>query len=348
MELSWRTNHGNFLMEAASRRLPFTFGGYFSRSASTNPHKEEWMNDSDDEFPPQLSKGSYRSLANTHIPPPYDSSDDGDDEDDDDDDGDDHNESRFINHLEGSFINLSDHVFNAVADRIDPSVSGHVSPCLSAARRPSSSFNMTHDGHISLQDATFPAYFQMLDARIQSGKRGESCRHEQSQPVFRTDENIESNAENRNSKYHNQGNEQETFAMIEREDEDEDEDGMTDSCLNLTNHLDYVMFPTAEVLEFVRGGEMEVLEDVEDEEASCRRFPGEEQYDEDNKELGRGQLENRGRRWFREMRKWHNRGGRAIFGGVLLDFAPECFGDKPDDGGISGSRWWTLSFEGVD
>ncbi|KAL6797388.1 hypothetical protein GGI42DRAFT_362036 [Trichoderma sp. SZMC 28013] len=302
MELSWRTNRGDFLVEAASRRLRFTFGGYFSKFVSTNPSKEEWVNDYGDEFFPQQSKGPCRSLANTHIPPPYDSSNDTDDDDneDGDDDDDDDDENRLADDLEGSFINFSDYVPNAVADRIDPSVSDHASPCLSATRQPSSSLNPAHDGQISLQDATFSAYFQILDARIQGGKRGELCCHQQSQPVFRTGgENIESNAGNRGPKGHNHGNEMGDFAMVEGEDEDEDEDEMTDSCLNLINHLDYVMFPTAEVLEFVRGGEMEVLEAVDDEEVSCRRFLGEEQYDEDNKELGRGQLENRGRRWFR-------------------------------------------------
>ncbi|KAL6695756.1 hypothetical protein J3F84DRAFT_349065 [Trichoderma pleuroticola] len=257
---------------------------------------EEWVNDSDDEFPPQQWERPRRSLANTHIPPSHDSGDDADDEDNkDDDDDDDDDENRF---LEGSF-NLGDYVFNAVVDRIDPLMSDHVSPCLSVTRQPSSSLNPVHDGQTSLQDATFSGYFQVLDARIQSGKRGESCSHEQSQPVFRTEnENIENNTENRGSKDHNHGNEEGGFSMVEREEEEEEE--MTDSCLNITSHLDYVIFPTADVLEFVRGGEMEVLEDVDAEEAACRRFLGkEQQYDEDNKELGRGQLENRGRRWFR-------------------------------------------------
>ncbi|KAL7957306.1 hypothetical protein V8C34DRAFT_325421 [Trichoderma compactum] len=318
MELSWRTKYvgrihtfrkprsesinrrGDLLVEAASRRLRFTFGGYFSKSASTNPIKEQWLNDGGDEFFLQQSKGPCRSLANTHMPPPYDSGDDGGDEGDNDNNDDDDDENRFLDDLEGSFTNVSDYVFNAVADRIDPSVSDHVSPCLSATRQPSSSLNPVHDGQISLQDATFSAYFRILDARIQSGKRGESCCHEQSQPMFRTeDENMESNAGNRGSRGHNHGNELGDCVMVEGEGEDEDEDEITDSCLDPISHLDYVMFPTPKVLEFVRGGEIQVLEGFDDEEASCRRFLGEEQYDEDHKELGREQLENRGRRWFR-------------------------------------------------
>ncbi|PTB53323.1 hypothetical protein M431DRAFT_119026 [Trichoderma harzianum CBS 226.95] len=290
-------SHGDFLAEEVSRSFPFTFSGFFSNSAWTNPSKEERVNDNDDQFPPQQSERPRRTLANAHIPPPYDSGDDGDDEHDDDDDGND--ENRFVDDIERYCIDFSDYVFNGVDDRIDPLVSDHVSPRLSATRQPSSSLSPVHDGQISLQDATFSAYFQILDARIQSGKRGTSCRHEQSLPVFRTeDENIESNKENRGPKDHNQGNELGDCVMVEGEEEDE-EDEMTDSCLNVIDHLDYVMFPTAEVLEFARGGEMEVLEDVDDEEAACRRFLGEEQYDEDNKELGREELENRGRRWFR-------------------------------------------------
>ncbi|KAL6812166.1 hypothetical protein J3E69DRAFT_359903 [Trichoderma sp. SZMC 28015] len=297
MELSWRPSHGDFFAEEASRSLPFTFGGYFSKFASTNPSKEEWVNEFGDEFSLHQSEMPRRTLANTHRPPPYDSGDDGDDENDDDDD--DENDDGFIDEIEGYF-NFNDYVFNTVADRIDPSVSDHVSPCLSATRQPSSSLNPVHDGQTSLQDATFSAYFQILDARIQSGKRGESCFHEQSHSVFRTeDENIESNTENKRSKDSNEGNELGDCVMVEGEESEDEEDEMTDSCLNVIDHLDYVMFPTAEVLEFVRGGEMEVLEDVDDKDAACRRFLGEEQYDEDNKELGREELENRGRRWFR-------------------------------------------------
>ncbi|KAL7794159.1 hypothetical protein V8C43DRAFT_305193 [Trichoderma afarasin] len=288
--------HGDFLAEEASRSFPFAFGSFFSNPVSTKPSKEEWVKDIGDEFSPLQSERPRRTLANAHMPPPYDSGDDGDDENDDDDNDDDNG---FIDDLEGYF-NFNDYVFSAVANRTDPSVSDHVSPCLSATRQPSSSLNPVHDGQTSLQDATFSAYFQILDARIQSGKRGESCRHEQSQPVFRTeDENIESNKENRGPKDHNQGNELGDCVMVEGEESEDEEDDMTDSCLNVIDHLDYVMFPTAEVVEFVRGGEMEVLED-DDEESACRRFLGEEQYDEDNnKELGREELENRGRRWFR-------------------------------------------------
>ncbi|KAL7793789.1 hypothetical protein V8C37DRAFT_401649 [Trichoderma ceciliae] len=50
------------------------------------------------------------------------------------------------------------------------------------------------------------------------------------------------------------------YVIIDGEEDEEDEQ-LTDSCLNLIGHLDYVMFPTVEVLEFVRGGELEV-EDV--------------------------------------------------------------------------------------
>ncbi|OPB46388.1 hypothetical protein A0O28_0065090 [Trichoderma guizhouense] len=296
MELSWRPSHGDFLAEEASRSFPFTFGSFFSKSASTKPSKEEWLNEFGDEIFPQQSERPRRTLANAHMPPSYDSGDDGDDENDDED-----NDDGFIDEIEGYF-NFNDYVFNTVADRIDPSVSDHVSPCLSATRQPSSSLNPVNDGQSSLQDATFSAYFQILDARIQSGKRGETCCHEQSHSVFRTeDEDIESNAENRRSKDHNQGNELGDCVMVEGEESEDEEDDMTDSCLNVMDHLDYVMFPTAEVLEFFRGGEMEVLEDVNnEEEAACKRFLGEDQYDEeDNKELGREELENRGRRWFR-------------------------------------------------
>ncbi|KKP00745.1 hypothetical protein THAR02_07132 [Trichoderma harzianum] len=300
MELSWRPSSGDLLAQATSRSLPFTFGGYFSKFALTKLSKEEWLNEFGDEIFPQQSERPQRTLANTHIPPPYDSSDDGDDEHDDDDD--DNDENRFVDDIERSCIEFNNYVFNAVADRFDPSVSDHVSPCMSATRQPSSSLNPVHDGQINPQDATFFAYFQILVARIQSGKRGDSGCHEQSQPVFRTteDENIESNTENRLSKDYNQGNELGDRIMVEGEESEDEEDEMTDSCLNVMDHLDYVMFPTAEVLEFVRGGEMEVLEDVGDEEAVSRRFLGEAQYDEeDNKELGREELENRGRRWFR-------------------------------------------------
>ncbi|KAL6831803.1 hypothetical protein V8C40DRAFT_263095 [Trichoderma camerunense] len=298
MELSWSPSRGDFFAEASSRSFPFTFGGYFSKPASTKPSKEEWVKDIGNEIFPQQSKRPRRTLANAHMPPPYDSGDDGDDEHDDDDDEND--ENRFAVDIERYCIDFSDYVFNGVVDRIDPLVLDHASPCLSTTRQSSSSLNPVHDGQISLQDATFSAYFQTLNARIQSGKRGESCLHEQSQPVLRTeDENIESNKESRGQKDHNQGNELGDCVMVEGE-ESEDEDEMTDSCLNVMDHLDYVMFPTAEVLEFVRGGEMEVLEDVDDGEAACRRFLGEEQYDEEeNKELGREELENRGRRWFR-------------------------------------------------
>lgn len=321
MELSWRpryvgeiytfrrprsesiNSNGDSLAEEASRTSPFTFRGFLSKSASTKPSKEEWVKDIGDEFSLHQSEMPRRTLANTHRPPPYDSGDDGDDENDDDDDDD--NDDGFIDEIEGYF-NFNDYVFNTVADRIDPSVSDHVSPCLSATRQASSSLNSVHDGQISLQDATFSTYFQILDARVQSGKRGESCFHEQSHSVFRTeDDDIESNnAENRGPKDHNHGNEIGDCVMVEGEESEDEEDDMTDSCLNVMDHLDYVMFPTSEVLEFVRGGEMEVLEDVDDEEAACRRFLGEEQYDEeqydeDNKELGREELENRGRRWFR-------------------------------------------------
>lgn len=293
-------SHGDFLAEEASRSFPFTFSGYFSKSASTKPSKEEWLNEFGDEIFPQQSERPRRTLANAHMVPPYDSGDDGDDEHDDDDD--DNYENRFVDDIERYCIDFSDYVFNEVADQIDPSVSNHVSPCLSATRQPSSPLNPVHDGQISLQDATFSAYFQILDARIQSGKRGESCFHEQSHSVFRTeDENIESNTENKRSNDNNQGNELGDCVMVEGEESEDEEDDMTDSCLNVMDHLDYVMFPTAEVLEFFRGEEMEVLEDVNnEEEAACKRFLGEDQYDEeDNKELGREELENRGRRWFR-------------------------------------------------
>ncbi|KAL6792850.1 hypothetical protein J3E68DRAFT_437769 [Trichoderma sp. SZMC 28012] len=317
MELSWRPRYvgeiytfrrprsetlnspGDFLAEEASRSFPFTFGSFFSNSASTQPSKEEWVKDIGDEFSPLQMERPPRTLANAHMPPPYDSGDDGDDEHDDYDDEND--ENRFADDIERYCIDFSDYVFNGVVDRIDPLVLDHVSPCLSTTRQSSSSLNPVHDDQISLQDATFPAYFQTLDARIQSGKRGTPCRHEQSQPVFRTEgENIESNKENRGPKDHTQGNELGDCVMVEGEESEDEEDEMTDSCLNVIDHLDYVMFPTAEVLEFVRGGEMEVLEDIDDEEAVCRKFLGEEQYDEeDNKELGREELENRGRRWFR-------------------------------------------------
>ncbi|KAL7908283.1 hypothetical protein GGI35DRAFT_57394 [Trichoderma velutinum] len=276
MELSWRNNRDNFLAEVASRIPSIGFDGYSSDCAPTNPSNEEWVNDNGDEFSPQQSETPRRSLANTHILPPHGSSDDEDSDEVDDDDDDDDDENLSVEDPEGFFIDFSDYVLNAVADRIDPSVSDNVSPFLSAIRQPSSSLHLVHDDQISLQDATYSAYFQLLDARVQSGKRGESCCHKQAQPMFRTeDENIESNAEKRGSKDHNHGNETGGFVMVERE-EDEEEDEMTDSCLNLISHLDYVMFPTAGVLEFVRGGEMEVLEDVDiEEEAVCRRFLGE-------------------------------------------------------------------------
>lgn len=138
-----------------------------------------------------------------------------------------------------------------------------------------------------------------LDAVREGRKRGGSCCHKQSQPLLRTeDENLKNNGENRVQNGGNYGVESVDFVMIDGE-EGEDEEELTESCLNLISHLDYVMFPTVEVLEFVCGGEIEVQGlDVENEEASRWPFLKQEYCNENNKEPRGGELENRGRSWF--------------------------------------------------
>ncbi|KAL7931900.1 hypothetical protein V8C35DRAFT_329274 [Trichoderma chlorosporum] len=260
----------NISAEATSRILPITVIGY------SNSSKGELMDDGD-EVPSQEPEQPRRSLANCHMPPPHSS----DDEDEDDEDGDgDGNLS--VDDVKVIFVDFSDCVFEACTGLNDSSVSDDAGRNPSADRQPSSSQRLPHETQSGLQDATFSAYFRILNARVQSGKREESCCYEEAQPALREeDENSERSTGNGDSGDETHRCELGDFVIVDREEADEED--MTDSCLNLVSHLDYVMFPTAEVLEFLRGGEMEVLEDVDGEETTCRRFLGEEHYDENNK-----------------------------------------------------------------
>ncbi|UKZ78507.1 hypothetical protein TrVFT333_006249 [Trichoderma virens FT-333] len=307
MELSWENTYvdpistfkgtgsdstnsrGDVVAEVTSRSSLINFDGCSFDSASIKSGKEEWVDDNGSEFSPQQLERPRRSLANTHIPPPDNSIDDDEEDSEEEDRGFSGDE------IEVFLLDFSGYTFEVVTGRNGPLISDNAGPSPLATGESSV---QAHDDQGGLQDATFSASFRILDAKVQSGKRGELCCHKQAQPKLRAeDENIESNAEKRVPRDDNGGGEPGDFVMVEGEEEETEE--MTDSCLNLISHLDYVMFPTAEVLEFVRGGEMEVLEDTDSEEGTCRRFLSHEYSDEDNKELGMGELENRGRRWYR-------------------------------------------------
>lgn len=81
------------------------------------------------------------------------------------------------------------------------------------------------------------------------------------------------------------------FVIIQEEaDENDYDEGLTDSCFNLIRHLDYVMFPTVDVLETVHGGE----EQVQGIDTKRKQVP-----DWSFLASTHGQeLENWGRKWF--------------------------------------------------
>ncbi|KAL7944034.1 hypothetical protein V8C42DRAFT_346396 [Trichoderma barbatum] len=265
---------GDFLTEANSQGSPATFdGSSFNLSAARS---SVGAGAGDDDVPPQQLEIPRRSLANTHILPAQGSEDDGDDGDDGDDDDEDD--------LEVFLIDFADYAIDAIADLSDPLDQADSSALVTPDS--SSSHVQSQDDQTAQQRTKIFSYLQALNARNESGKRGDSCCHKQAQPVVRTEaENIQSNDEKTAPKDGSHKDGLGDFVMVDK-GEDEDEEEMTDSCLNLVSHLDYVMFPTPGVLEFVRGGEMEVQEDSDNEEAFCRRFLEENYYDEDNKELG--------------------------------------------------------------
>ncbi|PTB63120.1 hypothetical protein BBK36DRAFT_1144179 [Trichoderma citrinoviride] len=53
--------------------------------------------------------------------------------------------------------------------------------------------------------------------------------------------------------------EEDDFVILSGEEEDDEIQDITESCLEVINHLDYIKFPSVDVVDFLRRGELEVL-----------------------------------------------------------------------------------------
>ncbi|RFU77680.1 hypothetical protein TARUN_4539 [Trichoderma arundinaceum] len=218
IDTPYENEQGDVLAVAASGSSSTTLdpsSGAMSTNSSVDD--DEWIDDDYDALSQQFKK-PFRSLANTHMPPPKETDHGRDDDDLDEDDLD-------IN------FDFDEAVFEDMISL----------PLLAPDECSTPSVN-----------------FQIPNTRLLRRKWWELRRSTQAWPPLRTvDESLARNEGNRGQDDGSYIDDPGDYVVVDGEEEDDNEQ-LTDSCLNLIRHLDDVMSPTVEAPGARRGEELEI------------------------------------------------------------------------------------------